>query len=212
MEPMTLCDGLWLILRGLGNTVVITVLSLFLGTVLGQGVYAMTMSRLKWVRTVARWWKVIVRGTPMLVLLLVIFNVLLGGRHGVLAAVAAFSINFSNFSSSLIQSAVDSVGEGQLEAGRAMGFARWQISRYVVAPQAISNAMPTFRYQAATILKGTSIVGYVAILDLTKAAEYISGGLMGNLLPLLVSTAIYFVLAWMMNKGLDWVLYKVAKV
>ena len=203
MDAIMAGDGIWLILRGLGTTVAITLLSLFFGTLLGGGIYAMTLSRHRWVREVAKWWKVIVRGTPMLVLLLIIFTVLLGSRQGLLAAVLAFSINFSNFSASLFQSSIASVGAGQVEAGQALGLSRWQVFRCIVAPQAIANALPSFRYQAMTILKGTSIVGYVAVQDLTQATKIVAGGLGYNLLPLLMATGVYFLLAWLLNKLID---------
>ena len=212
MGTMTINDCLMLIIRGLGATVVIALASLLLGTLLGLGVYVMTLSKHRWVQMAAKWWKVIVRGMPTLVILLIIFNVLFGGKCGVLAAILAFSINFSNFSAGLFQSSIESVGRGQIDAGRALGLANLQIYRCIVAPQALTNALPALRYQAVTILKGTSIVGYVSIYDLTRATEFIGSAMGNNLLPLVASTIIYFILAWLLNRLIDCVLLKVTRV
>lgn len=206
-------ESRWLmVVEGLWATVVITVLSLLIGTAIGGGIYAMQCSRRRWVREVAHWWKVIVRGTPILVLMLIAFNVVLGGRHGMVAAVAAFAINFSNMSASLFQSSIEAVGRGQMDAGRALGLSNMQVMRWVVAPQAIHNALPAYKFQAVTLLKGTSVVGYVAIQDLTRATEVIRSSTGENLIALLVVTAIYFLLAWLLVKALDYIVKKTTSV
>jgi len=197
-------DNRWLLLmQGLGATVVITLLSLAFGTLLGGCVYFATRNRRYWLRFIAKWYRVIVRGTPVMVLLLLFYYVVLQGTGGIWAAIIAFSLNFSNFACSVIQSSIDSVGRGQIEAGRALGLNRMQILRYIIAPQALRNALPAYKFQAVTLVKGTSIVGYVAILDLTQATETIRTGTGMSLLPLAFITAIYFMLAWMLCKLLD---------
>ena len=197
-------DDRWLLLLdGLMATVVITLLSLAFGTLLGGCVYFATRNRRQWLRFIAKWYRVIVRGTPVMVLLLLFYYVVLQGTGGIWAAIIAFSLNFSNFACSVIQSSIDSVGRGQIEAGRALGLNRMQILRYIIAPQALRNALPAYKFQAVTLVKGTSIVGYVAILDLTQATETIRTGTGMSLLPLAFITAIYFMLAWMLCKLLD---------
>ncbi len=203
MEPMTFSDCWPLILRGLGATMLITILSLPLGTWLGGLVYAMSQSRKRWLKTVAQYYRIIVRGTPMLVLLLFIFYVILSKGNGMLAAVLAFSINFSNFAVAIIQSSIDAVGREQIEAGRALGLSKIQNLRYVVIPQALRYAMPAYKYQAVGLLKSTSIVGYVAIQDITQATEVIRHGTGQSLIPLLIVTILYFILAWLLVKLLD---------
>lgn len=197
-------DDRWLLLlQGLWATVVITLLSLAFGTLLGGCVYFATRNRRHWLRNVAKWYRVIVRGTPLMVLLLLFYYVVLRGSGGIWAAIIAFSLNFSNFACSIIQSSIDSVGRGQVEAGRALGLNRIQILRYIIAPQALRNALPAYKFQAVSLVKGTSVVGYVAIVDLAQATEAIRTGTGMSLLPLVVVTAIYFMLAWMLNKLLD---------
>ena len=205
-------DNHWLLLlQGLWATVVITLLSLFFGTLLGGAVYMASRDRRHWLRTLAKWYRFIVRGTPIMVLLLLFYYVVLQGKGGMVAAIIAFAINFSSFACAIIQTSIDSVGTGQIEAGRALGMRKMQILRYIVAPQALGNALPTYKFQAVALVKGTSVVGYVAILDLTQATEAIRTGTGMSLLPLLFVTVIYFLLAWLLNKLLD-TLVKTANV
>ena len=103
-----IADQRWmLIVNGLWSTVVITVLSLFIGTLLGGLIYLMTLSHSKRLRQFAATYRYIVRGTPLLVLLLFFFYVILSGGNGIIAAVAAFAVNFSNLACALIQSSLD---------------------------------------------------------------------------------------------------------
>ena len=206
-------DNRWmLIVNGLWATIVITLLSLALGTLLGGGIYAMTRSRRSWVRKTAQYYRVIVRGTPLLVLLLFFFYVVLSGGNGILAAVIAFGINFSNLTCTLFQSSIDTVGRDQIEAGRALGFTPMQNWRYIVLPQALKNALPAYKYQAVAMVKGTAIVGYVAVTDLAMATESIRSATGRSFLPLLIITILYFILAWLLTKLLDYVAYKTSRI
>ena len=213
LYAIVVADDHWLLLlRGLLATVVITLLSLFFGTLLGGAVYFATRSERRWLRTLAGWYRVVVRGTPIMVLLLLFYYVVLHGAGGMLAAIVAFAMNFSNFACSIMQSSIDSVGRGQIEAGRALGLNRMQILRYIIAPQALSNALPAYKFQAVSLVKGTSVVGYVSILDLTQATEAIRTGTGMSLLPLIVVTAIYFLLAWLLNKLLDTIVKSTSQI
>lgn len=206
-------DNRWiLIVNGLWVTVVITLLSLVLGTLLGGGIYAMTLSKRSWVRKTAQYYRLIVRGTPLLVLLLFFFYVVLSGGNGILAAVIAFGVNFSNLICSLFQSSIEAVGRDQIEAGRALGFTTMQNWRYIVLPQALKNALPAYKFQAVSMVKSTSIVGYVAITDLAKATEAIRFSTGRSFLPLLIITILYFILAWLLNKLLDHIAYKTTRI
>lgn len=199
-----LAGNYWrLLFQGLWATVIITLLSLFFGSLLGGVVFHASRDRRPWLRTIAKWYRIIVRGTPILMFLLLFYYVVLQGNGGMMAAVIAFSLNFSNFACAIIQSSIDSVTKGQIEAGQSLGLTRLQILRYIVAPQALSNAIPTYKFQAVSLVKSTSIVGYVAILDLAQATEVIRNETSMSLLPLIVVTAIYFLLAWLLNKLLD---------
>ena len=210
MDSMAINECVWLIVKGLAATIAISALALAIGTLVGWGVYRLSQSPRGWVRKTAQWWKVVVRGTPLVVLLLIVFYLLLGGRCPILAASIALGLVFSNFVASILQSSIDAVGRGQLEAGLMLGFSRRQAMRHIVLPQALRIGMPAYKFQAVSIVKGTSIVGYVAIQDLTLAAQAIRSGTGNDLLPLLAATLIYFLLAWLLNKLLDFVLLKMS--
>ncbi len=201
-----------LIAKGLGATVLIAMLSLIGGTLLGMGVYSMTQSRHSWVKKSAQCYRFIVRGTPLMVLILLFYYIVLQGTGGIAAAVLAFSFNFSNFACSVLQSSISTVGRGQLDAAVSLGLTKRQILRYIIAPQALVNALPAYKFQAVTLLKSTSIVGYVSILDLTQATEAIRHNTGQFLLPLLLITAIYMILAWLLCKLLDYIVKHTQKI
>lgn len=206
-------DNRWmLIVKGLWATVIITLLSLALGTLLGGGIYMMTLSRRSWVRKTAQYYRLIVRGIPLLVLLLFFFYVVLSGGNGILAAVIAFGISFSNLTCTLFQSSIETVGKDQIEAGRALGFTNLQNWLYIVRPQALKNALPAYKYQAVAMVKSTAIVGYVAVTDLALATENIRSATGQSFLPLLLITILYFILAWLLTKLLDYIAYKTTRI
>lgn len=205
-------DCIWLILKGLLATVVISLLSLLIGTLVGCGLYALTLNRRRWLQNVSKWWKVVVRGTPVMVLILIVFYLLFGGHCPILAASIAIGLIFANFVAGNLQSSIEAVGRGQMEAGKMLGFSKLQTMRYIVLPQALRIGMPTYKFQAVATVKGTSVVGYVAIQDLTLAAQAIRTSTGQDLLPLLVTTLIYFLLAWLLNKLLDYILFRISQI
>ena len=209
---MVLEDCIWLILKGLLATVVISALSLLIGTLVGCGLYALSQNRHRWLQNVSKWWKVVVRGTPLMVLILIVFYLLFGGHCPILAASIAIGLIFANFVAGNLQSSIDAVGRGQMEAGQMLGFSKWQTMRYIVLPQALRIGMPAFKFQAVATMKGTSVVGYVAIQDLTLATQAIRNGVGQDLLPLLITTLIYFLLAWLLNKLLDYILFRISQI
>ena len=205
-------DCIWLILKGLLATVVISLLSLLIGTLVGCGLYALSLNRRRWLQNLSKWWKVVVRGTPLMVLILIVFYLLFGGHCPILAASIAIGLIFANFVAGNLQSSIDAVGRGQMEAGQMLGFSKWQTMRYIVLPQALRIGMPAFKFQAVATMKGTSVVGYVAVQDLTLATQVIRGSTGMDLLPLLITTLIYFLLAWLLNKLLDYILFRISQI
>ena len=205
-------DCIWLILKGLLATVAISLLSLLIGTLVGCGLYALSLNRRHWLKNLSKWWKVVVRGTPVMVLILIVFYLLFGGHCPILAASIAIGLIFANFVAGNLQSSIEAVGRGQMEAGKMLGFSKLQTMRYIVLPQALRIGMPTYKFQAVATVKGTSVVGYVAIQDLTLAAQTIRTSTGQDLLPLLVTTLIYFLLAWLLNKLLDYILFRISQI
>lgn len=191
-------DGLW-------ETVKISVLAILLGSLIGAGICWMRMSRRRWVAGTAKVYIDLMRGIPMLVFLMIMFYVVLAptGMGGTAVAVIAFAMNFAAYVSEMFRTAIGAVGKGQSEAGLALGLSKWQTFRHVVAPQALHNVMPVYKGEAISLVKTTSIVGYIAIQDLTRASDIIRTRTFDALFPLLIVTVLYFLLAWLLGKALD---------
>ena len=103
----------------------------------------------------------------------------------------------------MFASAIEGSDRGQTEAGVALGFTRLQTFRYIILPQAVRTVMPVYKGELISLLKTTSIVGYIAVVDLTKASDIIRARTFDAFFPLLLVAAIYFVVAWLMGKLLD---------
>ena len=141
----------------------------------------------------------------MLVFLMIMFYVVFAGTglSGSAVAIVSFALVFAAYVSEMFRTAIQAVGKEQTEAGLALGFTRWQTARLIVAPQALRNVMPVYKGQVITLIKGTSIVGYIAIQDLTRAGDIIRTRTFDAFFPLLVVTVLYFLLAWLIGKALD---------
>lgn len=193
-----LVDGLW-------ETIIIAVFSLLLGTLLAGFVCWMRMNRRRWLRMVAATYIDIMRGVPLLVILMLMFYVVLAptGLNATTVAVISFAIVFGAYVSEIFRTAIKSIGQGQTEAGVALGFTPLQTFLYIVMPQAAKAALPVYKGEAVSLFKNTSIVGYIAIQDLTKASDLIRSRTFDAFFPLIVISIIYFVLAWLLGKLLD---------
>lgn len=187
--------------NGLLETLKISILAILLGSVLGIGLYAMTRSRRGWVRAIANGYNGFLAGIPELVLLLILFYVVFAGS-GVppdIVAVICFALFFASAASDIYSTSLDAIPHGQTEAGLALGFTRTQTFFNIVLPQAVRRGLPLFTGQCVSLIKGTSIVGYIAIHDLTRAGDLIRSRTFDALLPLLVVTIIYFLLVWLIS-------------
>lgn len=191
-------DGLW-------ETVKISLFSLLLGTLFGAGVCALRMSRSKGLSKIAKIYIDIMRGIPMLVFLMIMFYVIFSktGLGGTAIAVLAFAMNFAAYVSEMFRTSIQSVSKGQIEAGLALGLTKWQTFWHITAPQAVKSVMPVYKGEAVSLVKNTSIVGYIAIQDLTRASDIIRTRTFDAFFPLLIVTIIYFILAWLLGKALD---------
>lgn len=197
-------ENRWMFLaRGLKVTLEITLLSMLFGSILGTGLLAMRRSKRAWVRRIAKFYASILRGIPMVVLLMILFYIVLVGISGIAVAVVGFTLTFTSSFASTMDNALQAVGNQQYEAGEAMGFTRIQIYRYITGPQALKRALPQFKGEAISLIKNTSVVGYLAIQDLTRACDMIRARTFEAFFPLLFITLIYFLLAWLMGKFLD---------
>lgn len=194
-----------MILDGLWETVVISFWSLIFGTLLGCGICAMRMSRNRFSQSVAKGYINLMRGIPILVLLMILFYVVFSqaGISGRLVAIVAFSLNFAAYVSEMFRNGIESVDKGQREAGMALGFTKVQTFLLIIVPQALRRIIPVYKGEAVSLIKNTSIVGYIAIQDLTKVSDIIRSRTFDAFFPLLVITIIYIILAWLLGMLID---------
>ena len=185
------------ITSGLLETLKITLLAILFGAILGIGICAMTRSRRRWIRNTAAVYHWFMAGIPILVLLLILFYVVFGssGLSPSMVAVIAFAMDFAAGAGKIYATSLDAIPYGQTEAGLALGFTRLQTFFNIVLPQAAKRGLPLFRGQCISTLKGTSIVGYIAIQDLTRAGDMIRSRTFDEFFPLLVINVVYFILA-----------------
>jgi polar amino acid transport system substrate-binding protein len=194
-----------LIVEGLWTTVVVSVLSTLLGTVLGALICYLRMSSHWLLSAIGRGYIGLVRGLPVLLLLMLIFYVVFARLdiNPILVAIIAFGMNFAAYVAEMFRSGVEGVDRGQFEAGIAMGFTRVQTFFHIILPQAVRRILPVFRGEFISLVKMTSIVGYIGVQDLTKASDIIRSRTFEAFFPLVMVALIYFVVIWVLGLALD---------
>ena len=196
---LLLLDGLWVTLK-------LSVFSALLGTLIGAGVCALRMATSPWLNVPARVYIAVLRGTPVLVLLMLIFYVVFASVKisPILIAVIAFGMNFGAYAAEIFRSGVQSIEAGQTEAGVAMGFTPVATFWHIVLPQTIQRILPVYKGEFISMVKMTSIVGYVAVQDLAKASDIIRSRTFDAFFPLVMVAFLYFLLAWALIQVLEW--------
>ena len=195
-------DGRWhYITRGLGTTVQITIMAVLLGIVIGfiiaiiRSTYDKT-GKLKIPNFICRVYLTVIRGTPVVVQLLIIYFVVFASVNvgKMFVAVIAFGINSGAYVAEIVRSGIMSIDKGQLEAGRSLGFNYAQTMIYIIIPQAFKNVLPALGNEVIVLLKETSVSGYIAMEDLTKGGDIIRSRTYDAMMPLLAVAAIYLVI------------------
>jgi polar amino acid transport system substrate-binding protein len=195
-----------LVLSGLQITGVISVLATLFGSLLGALVCFMRMSTRSVPNHIARAYIAIMRGTPVLVVLMLVFYVVFASVdiNPVLVAVIAFGMNFAAYVAEIFRSGIEAVDKGQTEAGLAMGFTRLATFRYIVMPQMARQILPVYKGELISLVKMTSIVGYIAVQDLTKASDIIRSRTFDPFFPLIMVAILYFAISWLLLQSLDY--------
>ena len=211
LEMNLLTESRWkLMVTGLGETVKITFFSILLGTLLGVGVCAAKRSRRKWHRTAAGLYGNFINGIPTLVLLLIMFYVVFAdtGLNASLVAIITFALCFASSSGSIFHTAISAIPKGQTEAGLSLGLTPFKTFTGIVLPQALRRGLPLYASDCVSLLKSTSIVGFIAVMDLTRASDLIRSRTFDAFFPLLIITLLYFLLAWIIRRVLSLFLLK----
>lgn len=196
--------------KGIGNTLLITLMALLLGVVIGV-VIAVVRSTydknredmrpglgravLSVANFIAKIYLTVIRGTPVVVQLMIIYYVIFASsNNGVMIAALAFGINSGAYVAEIVRSGIMSIDPGQFEAGRSLGFNYVQTMRHIVIPQAFKNILPALANEFIVLLKETSVAGYVSVHDLTKGGDIIRGATYVNFMPLFAVALIYLVM------------------
>lgn len=187
------------ILKGLWVTVEISLLSILMGTVLGALVCAARMCKNQILRSAAALYIAILRGSPVLLLLMLMYYVIFARSDlsAPLIAVAAFSLNVSAHTAECFRAALTATDRMQAEAARTLGFSGWQAFLLISLPQAVTIAKPTYQSALVNLIQWTSVVGYVTITDLTRVINNIGSRTMQPLFMILVGMLLYLALAYL---------------
>ncbi len=208
-----IADDRWLyIISGLQNTVGITFFALIMGTLIGAFVAMVRVTRdksdnpgivIKILNGICKFYLTVVRGTPAMIQLLimyfVVFTVVDPGKF--IVAVITFGINSGAYLAEIFRGGIMSIDAGQMEAGRSLGLSYRTTMGKILLPQAIKNVLPSLGNEFITLLKETSIVGYIALRDITKGADIIRSQTYDPFPPLLAAALVYLVLVVVIQKG-----------
>ena len=205
-------------LQGLGNTLTITAVAAIIGIVLGVIIAAVRSSYdkneeslklrggfsyhlLKFLNGICKVYLTIIRGTPVVVQLLICYFIIFAASsNGVAVAIFAFGINSGAYVAEIFRGGIMSIDQGQFEAGRSIGFNYIQTMRYIILPQMFKAVLPTLLNEFIALLKETSVAGYVAVTDLTKAGSSISASTYSYYMPLLTVALVYLVIVMLLTK------------
>ena len=214
IDDFQLCfvkNGRWeYLLSGLGVTLEVALAAIVLGLAVGFLVAVVRSTHDKYghfpvLNFAAKAYLTIIRGTPMVVQLLITYYIILRSVDSkVLIAILAFGINSGAYQAEIIRAGIVSIDPGQMEAGRALGLSYWRTMLRVILPQAVRNVLPALGNEFIVLMKDTSIVGYIALIDLAKGGDIIRSQTYSVYLPYLTVAAIYLVLVmtftWLLGK------------
>ncbi len=208
-DNIILNDRYLLYFNGLLQTLYITLGALLLGVVLGSlvaiiKVYAKNSKAMKPLSWLADIYITVIRGTPSTVQLLIVYYIVFASAKSnmsVYIAMFAFGLNSGAYVSEIVRAGITAVDYGQTEAGRSLGLTLNQTMWHIVLPQAIKNILPALGNELITLFKETAIVGYIAIQDLTKAADLIRTRTFSPV-PLLTAAVMYLCVVMLMTFGL----------
>ena len=191
--------GSWkVILGGLWVTIQISALALLFGTILGALICLLRTRKNVILRTIASVYIAILRGTPVLMLLLLLYYGIFAraGMKPVTVAVITFTLNVSAHVAELLRAAMEAADKGQAEAARTLGFSAWDTFRLVTLPQVLHIAKPVYQSTITNLIQWTSVVGYVTITDLTRVINNIASRTMQPLLTIIIGMLIYLALSY----------------
>ena len=201
-------DNRWrYITDGLKITLLVTVFAVLIGVVLGFLIAIVRTThdktgKLKILNAICKVYLTVIRGTPVVVQLMIIYFIIFGSVDisKVLVAIIAFGINSGAYVAEIFRSGIMSIDNGQFEAGRSLGFNYAQTMMYIIMPQAFKNVLPTLCNEFISLLKETSVSGYIALHDLTKDGDIIRSRTYDAFMPLIAVALIYLAMVMIFTK------------
>ncbi len=199
-------DRYKVMISGLEKTLIITVGALIIGVILGTivaivKVFANGNKALRPLEWLCNLYLTVIRGTPVVVQLLISFFIIFTwAKDGTWVAVVTFGINSGAYVAEVIRSGIMAIDKGQDEAGRSLGFSRAQTMWLIILPQAFKNILPAIGNEMIALLKETSVAGYVAVIDLTKAGNQIKNNTYDQINPILLVAITYLVIVIALTK------------
>lgn len=196
-----------LLLQGLGNTLIMTFGALCIGVAIGTLIavvkyFAEDVPALKPLDALCDVYVTAIRGIPVVVLLMIFFYVIMTSAEGITVGIIAFGINSGAYMAELIRSGINAVDKGQMEAGRSLGMSKVQAMHRVVFPQAVRYILPAIGNEMIALLKETSVAGYVAVVDLTRAGNLVRNNTYDAFNPLMAVALTYLLLVVLLSGAL----------
>lgn len=201
------------LLKGVGVTLEITALALILGIVLGIIVAVIRSSHdqlsmqhgkngvLSFFNGLCKVYLTVIRGTPVMVQLLIMYFVIMASStNKILVATLTFGINSGAYTAEIIRSGIMSIDKGQMEAGRSLGLSYVSSMRQIIVPQAVKNILPALGNEFIALLKETSIVNVVGMVDITKWAIQVQGRTYQAFMPYIGIAVVYLVMVLLLTK------------
>ena len=193
-------------LRGLGVSLQLTVYAAAIGILIGLFLALAKLGKISWLQKLSTLYVDIIRGTPMVVQLVLIYYAILGTSSlpKIMVASIAFGLNSGAYVSELIRAGIMALDKGQMEAARSLGFSYGKSMRYIVIPHAVKNILPALGNEFIVLLKETAIAGYIALDDLTRAGNIVRGRTFDAYTPFIMVALIYLyittILTGLLNK------------
>lgn len=200
-----------MIAKGIETTLIISILSAILGTLLGFGICLIRRMKNPIIHGITTIYIRVLQGTPVLVLLMILFYIVFAktGLSSIMVATIAFALNFSAYVCEMFRTGIDGVDIGQTEAAYALGYTKIQTFFRIVLPQAAQTFLPVYKGEFISLVKMTSVVGYIAVQDLTKMSDLIRSRTYDAFFPLIASAIIYFLLATLLTSLLTAIEFKI---
>lgn len=192
-------------LEGIENTLILALFATLIGVAIGAIVAIVktlhkNTGKLKILNAIFEAYTTIIRGTPVVVQILIMYNIIFSmSTNDILVGVITFGINSGAYVSEIVRAGINAVDIGQDEAGRSLGLSRGATMRYIVLPQAIKNILPAIGNEFISLLKETSVIGYIGVIDLTRAAERVTSRTMDFYFSYISIALVYLSIVCIMN-------------